>query len=313
MAQPADHRSPSSIRVVLLAGPTAVGKSEVALALAETLGGEIISVDSMQVYRGMDIGTGKPSPAERARVPHHLVDVVDVRQPFDAAQFVDLAQRAVEDIQARGRVPILCGGTGLYFKAFMNGLGEAPPTDAALRAVLEATPLPELLRELAARDPVTYQRIDRHNPRRVFRAVEVIRLTGKPFSAQRASWRRLPPAPKASPLWIGLARAPEDLHRRIEARVDSMFAHGWIDETRHLLEHGLAENRNALQALGYRQIAEYLLGERSLSDTIELIKRRTRQFARRQMTWFRRQLRLTWVPLDPNSTTEAILKSVLHS
>src|SRR5512136_1607037 len=189
-AEPEDSLASTSSppRLVLLAGPTAVGKSPVALLLAEKLGGEIISVDSMHVYRGMDIGTAKPSPADRARVPHHLVDVVEVTEPFDAAQFVQLARRAVADIQGRGRLPILCGGTGLYFKAFLEGLGHAPRADAGLRTVLEATPLPELLRELAERDPVTYERIDRQNPRRVIRAIEVIRLTGKPFSAQRAVW-----------------------------------------------------------------------------------------------------------------------------
>src|SRR5438067_1732180 len=171
---------------ILLTGPTAVGKSELALLLAERLSGEIISVDSMQVYRGLDIGTAKPPPEQRARVGHHLIDVVEITEPFDAAQFVRLARKAMEEIQARGRVPILCGGTGLYFKAFLEGLGEAPPGDAALRAKLAAAPLAELLAELAERDPEIYQRIDRKNFRRVIRAVEVIRLTGKPFSEQRA-------------------------------------------------------------------------------------------------------------------------------
>src|SRR5881296_550661 len=140
---------------VLLAGPTGVGKSEVALLLAERVGGEIISVDSMQVYRGLDIGTGKPTAEERKRVPHHLIDVVDLTEPFDVAQFVTRAHRAVAEIQARGRVPILCGGTGLYFKASLEGLGQAPPSDAALRAELEATPLPRLLEELSERDRAT--------------------------------------------------------------------------------------------------------------------------------------------------------------
>src|SRR2546428_9681824 len=146
---------------ILVAGPTAVGKSEVAVLLAEKVGGEIISVDSMQVYRGLDLGTAKPSPEQRARVPHHLIDVVEINEPFDAAQFVRLAPKAVAEIQSRGKMPILCGGTGLYFKAFLEGLGEAPPADAALRAELEATPLPRLLEELSERDRATYERIDR--------------------------------------------------------------------------------------------------------------------------------------------------------
>ena len=173
MADEPENGPPSSIShfaPLLLAGPTAVGKSEIAALLAERLGGEIISVDSMQVYRGMDIGTAKPSPGERARVPHHLIDVLDLPESFDAAQFLQLAHRSVSDIQARGRVPILCGGTGLYFKVFLEGLGPAPQADAALRDILHATPLPELLRELAERDPAAYERIDRQNPRRVIRS-----------------------------------------------------------------------------------------------------------------------------------------------
>ena len=293
-----------------LAGPTAAGKSEIAIRLAEMVGGEIVSVDSMQVYRGMDIGTAKASPAERARVPHHLVDIVEVTQPFDAAQFMHLAHQAVTDIQSRGRVPILCGGTGLYFKAFLEGLGDAPPADAALRARLEATPLPELLRELAERDPVTYERIDRQNPRRVIRAVEVIRLTGKPFSARRAVWQPSSLVPRLSPHCFGLARSQADLHQRIAARVDAMFRRGWVVETEALLQRGLAQNRTAMQALGYRQIAEHLHGVRSLPETIELIKLRTRQFAKRQMTWFRRQLPLTWISLDPHGSAEDVVRTL---
>src|SRR5262245_22218552 len=156
-----------------LAGPTAVGKSELALRLAEKLNGEIVSVDSMQVYRGLEIGTAKPSVEDRARVPHHLIDVVDLTESFDAAQFVRLANEAVAGIRARNRLPILCGGTGLYFKAFLQGLGEAPAANPTLRAELEATPLPQLLEELAMSDPASYEQIDRQNKRRVIRAVEV--------------------------------------------------------------------------------------------------------------------------------------------
>src|SRR5580698_1203828 len=157
-------------RPIFIAGPTAVGKSAAALALAERIGGEIISVDSMQVYRGLDIGTAKPTTAERARLPHHLIDICDLREAFDAAQFVRLAQKGVEEIQARGRTPVFCGGTGLYFKAFLEGLGEAPPANEKLRAELEAAPLERLLDELQERDPATFEKIDRQNPRRVIRA-----------------------------------------------------------------------------------------------------------------------------------------------
>ena len=301
MATTPQTHLPSSLvplRPLVLAGPTAVGKSEIALLLAEKLNGEIVSVDSMQVYRGLDLGTAKPSAAERARVRHHLVDVVEVTEPFDAAQFTRFARQAVSEIQGRDRVPILCGGKGLYFKAFFEGLGEAPPGDAALRAELEATPVAELLRELAERDPATYERIDRQNPRRVIRAVEVIRLTGKPFSAQRARWRPSAISHHQS-LCFGLARSSADLHRRIDARVEQMFRAGLVAETEALLARGLAQNKTAMQALGYRQVVEYLRGERSLAETIDLVKIRTRQFAKRQMTWFRRQLPLAWIKVEP--------------
>ena len=305
MATQSHFPSPNLQLPIFIAGPTAVGKSEIALLLAEKIDGEIISVDSMQVYRGLDIGTAKPSSAARARVPHHLIDVVDVTEPFDAAKFVELANKTVAEIQSRSRVPILCGGTGLYFKAFLEGLGEAPPADEKLRAELEAAPLADLLRELAVRDPATYEKIDRQNPRRVIRAVEVIRLTGKPFSAQRADWNAKPET-RNPKLFFGLSRSNSDLRTRINARVDEMFRRGLVAETEQLLKRGLAENKTALQALGYRQVVEHLHGERSLAETVELVKIRTRQFAKRQRTWFRRQLTLDWIELKPSDTPESV-------
>src|SRR5665213_1657173 len=174
--------------VIFLAGPTAAGKSAAAMELCARLGGEIISVDSMQVYQGLDIGTAKPSAAERQRVRHHLIDVVTLKESFDAAQFVRRAEWAAQDIRARGRRPVFCGGTGFYFNAYLEGLGPAPPSDAKIRAELQATPLAQLLEELERCDPVAFQAMDRQNPRRVMRALEVIRLTGQPFSTQRAHW-----------------------------------------------------------------------------------------------------------------------------
>jgi tRNA dimethylallyltransferase len=335
-SSPQNPGAPASGTPLFLAGPTAVGKSEVALLLAEQLDGEIISVDSMQVYRGLDLGTAKPSAAERARVPHHLIDVVDLNEPFDAARFVEQAHRAVAEIQSRKRRPVFCGGTGLYFKAFLEGLGEAPSADAKLRAELEAAPLADLLRELAERDPATYERIDRQNPRRVIRALEVIRLTGRPFSEQMARWTGTSGGPQsgasecgsrgrsphqreadgsrltdhASRLF-GLTRSPAGLRARINACVDDMFRRGLVAETEQLLRRGLAENKTAMQALGYRQVVEYLRGERSLAETIELVKIRTRQFAKRQMTWFRRQLALTWIEVGQVEDGRAVAEHIL--
>jgi len=302
--------------LILLAGPTAVGKSEAALLLAEKLGGEIVSVDSMQVYRGLDIGTAKPAQEERARVRHHLIDVVNLTQPFDAARFVRLAREAVADIQARGHLPILCGGTGLYFNAFLDGLGDAPSADAALRSELEATPLSDLLTELAAKDPATYETIDRENARRVLRAVEAIRVTGKPHSQQRATWSRSAPGRSATGpaterhLFIGLTRSSPDLQQRIYRRVEKMFEQGLVAETEELLKHGLAENRTAMQALGYRQVAEHLRGMRSLPETIELVKIRTRQFAKRQMTWFKKYGAWKWINPGTQDCTAVALEFI---
>jgi len=310
MAKPRDiHLQSSTVhpQPILLAGPTAVGKSEVALRLAGLLGGEIISVDSMQVYRGLDVGTAKPSAADRARVPHHLIDVMDLREPFDAAKFVELARPAVSEIQSRRRVPILCGGTGLYFKAFLDGLGKAPAADPNVRAELEATPLAALLTELAQRDPLTYDTIDRRNPRRVIRAVEVIRLTGTPFSAQRANWNPASAIEPPAACFVGLTRSTADLRIRIDARVEQMFQRGLVQETRQLLERGLAQNPTAMQAIGYRQVVEHCRGERSLPETIELVKTRTRQLAKRQMTWFRKQPGIRWIELAPNDEINAIV------
>jgi tRNA dimethylallyltransferase len=293
-----------------LAGPTAVGKSEMALLLARELHGEIVSVDSMQVYRGLDIGTAKPSSTERAAVPHHLIDITDLTDSFDAARFVETARAAISDITSRGRLPILCGGTGLYFKALLEGLGTAPPGDPHVRSELETMSLRDLLQELATADPETYQRIDRRNPRRVVRALEVIRLTGKPFSQQRVSWRQSSLQP--GNFWA-LTRSPAELRRKIDRRVEEMFHRGLVAETSELSKRGLAENLTASQALGYKQVIEHLNGVRSLPETIELVKTRTWQFAKRQLTWFRRQHAFTWITIQSGESAQRIAEQIIST
>ena len=301
-----------------IAGPTGVGKSGVALALAERIGGEIISVDSMQVYRGMDIGTAKPSAAEQTRVRHHLLDVVGLTEPFSAAEFVRLAGGAVANIEQRRKVPIFCGGTGLYFQAYLEGLGETPPPDPGLRATLEPAPLDELLQELQRTDPATFDKIDRANKRRVIRALEIIRITGKPVAAQKSPWSRGSAAPRievklAQRNFVGLERAHEDLVRRIDRRVERMFEKGLVDEVTSLMARGLEQNKTAMQALGYRQVVEFLRGVRSLDETVALIQTKTRQYAKRQRTWFRQQPGLRWVSVaeleDPQQTAVALLET----
>jgi tRNA dimethylallyltransferase len=257
----------------------------------------------------LDVGTAKPTSAERARVPHHLIDIVNLTDSFDAAQFVVRAQAAVAEIRGRGRTAILCGGTGLYFNAWLNGLGAAPPPDPALRAELEAMPLPALLDELSRHDATTFDEIDVHNRRRVVRAVEVIRLTGKPFYQQRADWPDR--APSLAGRSFGLSRSREDVIRRLNLRVEAMFAAGLITETQALAARGLENNRTASQAIGYRQVLEHLRGERSRLETIELVKVRTRQFAKRQLTWFQGQMDLRWVEVSaaesPSETAARIV------
>ncbi|MEO5804470.1 MAG: tRNA (adenosine(37)-N6)-dimethylallyltransferase MiaA, partial [Verrucomicrobiota bacterium] len=203
-----------STQPIFIAGPTAVGKSAIALELAQRLDGEIISVDSMQVYRGLDIGTAKPTRAEREKIPHHLIDVANLDETFDAAKFCALAGKAVSEIRSRNRLPIFCGGTGFYFKAFLEGLGDAPPANLELRRALETTSLADLLEELKQKDGVTFDKIDRQNPRRVIRAVEVIRLTGKPVSEQRSTWSKSANTLMQKASCIGFSRTNSDLHSR---------------------------------------------------------------------------------------------------
>jgi tRNA dimethylallyltransferase len=296
---------------VFLGGPTGAGKSEVALLLAQALGGEIISVDSMQVFRGMDIGTAKPSIAERQLVRHYLIDIAEPSEAFSAAQFVQKAGEALAGIEARRRRPVFCGGTGLYFKALLQGLGEAPPPDPLLRKQLEAMPLKDLLDELARADSGTFANIDQHNRRRVLRAIEVIRLTGRPFSAQRSPWKSSS-GPRTCPQFFGIRRHPDDLRERIDRRVDLMFERGLVEETRKLLERGLTQNPTAMQAIGYRQVVEHLRGERSLLDTIALVKKRTRTFAKRQMTWFRHQFALEWIDVAPDESSISVAERILE-
>ena len=284
---------------IYLTGATASGKSALAMHLAKRLGGEIISVDSMQVYCGLNIGTAKPSVEEQAEVPHHLIDVAQLSEAFDAAQFVRLAKSASESISSRGRIPIFCGGTGLYFRALMEGLGNSPPSDELLRDELSLLPFESLVAELKIKDPKAAKQIDLKNPRRVLRAVEVIRLTGRPYSEQRIGWDKLKRAPENL---FCINREVDVLNQRIHKRVDEMFSLGLIEETQILIKQGLRDNRNACQALGYRQVLDLLDGELSLESVVDKVKIKTRQFAKRQRSWFRNQMQcdlLDW-PEDEN-------------
>jgi tRNA dimethylallyltransferase len=273
---------------IYLTGATASGKSALAMHLAKKLGGEIISVDSMQVYCGLNIGTAKPNAEEQSEVQHHLIDVAQLSEAFDAAQFVRLAKRASKSISERGRIPIFCGGTGLYFRALMEGLGDSPPSDELIRNELSLIPLESLVMELKVKDPEAAKHIDLKNPRRVLRAIEVIRLTGRPYSEQRIGWKNLDRAPQNL---FCINREVDVLNQRIHKRVDEMFHQGLIEETQNLIKQGLRGNRNACQALGYRQVLDLLDGKLSLESVVDQVKTKTRQFAKRQRSWFRNQMK----------------------
>ena len=297
--------------VIYITGATASGKSALAMRLANTLGGEIISVDSMQVYCGLNIGTAKPSAQEQNEIQHHLIDVAQLSEAFDAAQFVSLAQQALKLIWKRGRVPIFCGGTGLYFRALIEGLGESPPSDESLRDELALMPIESLVAELQIKDPEAAKQVDLKNPRRVLRAIEVIRLTGRPYSEQRIGWDNVDKAPQNL---FCISREVDVLNQRIHKRVDEMFNQGLVEETQTLIKKGLRNNRNACQALGYRQVLDLLDGKLDLENVVHQVKTKTRQFAKRQRSWFRNQMKcksLEWPDEeDLNSFSEQLLANI---
>lgn len=293
---------------LILTGPTACGKTALALELCARVGGEVVALDSMTVYRGMSIGTAKPSAAERARVPHHLIDVLDPWDSLTVAWWLERATEACADIVARGKRPIFVGGTPFYLKALLHGLFDGPPADAALRAQLEAEAASVGNEALHARlrevDAKTAARLHPNDVRRVVRALEVFALTGKPISDWQQSWdtpafasETGAPPPAAIPAVV-LELPREVLYDRINRRVGAMLEAGWVDEVRALraLPHPLS--REARQALGYGELLAWLGTGGALDEVADLIRTRTRQFAKRQLTWFRHLPSLVPVPAD---------------
>jgi tRNA dimethylallyltransferase len=278
--------------VLVLTGPTGSGKSELALELVERLDAEIIALDSMTLYRGMDIGTAKPTAAEQRRVRHHLLDVLDPWESANVAWWLSRAADCTRDIQARGKRVLFVGGTALYLKALMYGLFSGPPADLALRQRLldEAeTAGPAVLHARLARiDPATAARLHPNDVRRVVRALEVNELTGRPLSTWQTQWRRAETHTEpASPQVLALDLPRRELYARIDTRLDHMMEAGLVDEVRALGALGRPLSREAMQALGYKEIFAYLDGGATLKETTERIKQRSRNFAKRQLTWFR--------------------------
>ncbi|WP_433296741.1 tRNA (adenosine(37)-N6)-dimethylallyltransferase MiaA [Actinoplanes sp. CA-030573] len=286
-------------RVITIVGPTAAGKSALSIALAHELGGEVVNADSMQLYRGMDVGTAKLTADERAGVPHHLLDIWDVTVPAAVAEYQALARAAIDDILARGRVPLLVGGSGLYVRAVLEEF-EFPGTDPGIRARLEAElaadgPAP-LFARLRGWDPAAAEKILPSNGRRIVRALEVIELTGRPFTASLPA-----PTPHYASVQIGVDREPAALDERIGRRVDLMWANGMVDEVRGLLPLGLRDGRTASRALGYQQAIAQIDGELTEEQAKAETAQGTRRFVRRQRSWFRRDPAIHW--LDGASDT----------
>lgn len=296
-------------RILAVVGATASGKSALALRLAEELNGEILSCDSMQVYRGMDVGTAKPTPAERERIPHHLIDVASPDEPFSCGDYLTLARQAVGEVLSRGRLPIFCGGTGLYLDRFLSGGLEDTAGDGEVRRQLFAYAAERgvhaLHERLAAVDPESALAIHENNVKRVVRALEIYEVTGTPKSEYDRRTR------DAESLYdacvIGLDYADREvLYRRIDARVDQMLADGLEAETRSLMRDGTFEKcPTAAQAIGYKELFFYLDGKESLSDAAERLKTATRHYAKRQMTWFRAKPYVRWISMTRDGEARA--------
>lgn len=299
-----------------LTGPTASGKTAVAMAMAARLDAEIISLDSMAIYRGMNIGTAKPSRKERERIPHHLLDIVDPDQQYSVSQYVKAANETIADIRRRGKEVLFVGGTPLYLKSLLRGLFEGPPADWEFRREIEnevadvgLEALHERLRQV---DPLTADRLHPNDKRRMIRALEVYTLTGQPISHLQTQFEEEHDADACKVFVLNWPK--ESLHARIASRVDRMMKQGLVDEVRGLLDRYRQLSHTASQAVGYREVVEHLAQQHSLEETIELMQTRTRRFAKRQLTWFRSLTECRHVdatePIDPHELSARMIESI---
>jgi tRNA dimethylallyltransferase len=288
--------------ILAILGPTASGKSAVALEICRRAGAEILSVDSMQVYKEMDIGTAKPTPAEQAEVRHHLIDLVAPDEPFTVARFVELADAVIADARRRNVPLVVTGGTPLYYKALFEGLFEGPGADETIRARLREVPGEDLYRRLKQVDPAAAERIHANDQKRLVRALEVYELTGQPISSFQTHWEEKSPA-RYEAKWVGLDWDREVLNRRINARTRAMMEAGWVDEVRGLLQKYGTLSHTAAEATGYAELIAHVQGKMSLDDATEQIKIGTRQLARRQMKWLRRFPNVKWLRGDQGIET----------
>ena len=302
--------------LLVIVGPTGVGKSEVAFDLTSRLKAEIISADSRKIYRGMDIGTAKPSPEVRSKVPYHLIDIASPDEVFSAAEFKRRAESIIKKIQEDKRLPLLVGGSGLYIRAVVDGIFAGYGTDWDLRARLREKEKDKgkgsLYEELKRVDPLAASHLHSHDVRRVIRALEVYYLSGKPISYHQ---RRSPYSPSPCTVMVGLRMKRRALYQLINRRVDAMIKEGLVGEVEGLLDKGYNEDLSSMQGLGYRQIIGYLKGKYSREEAVRLIKRDTRRFAKRQLSWFNKDPRIIWLDREkfptPAETSEKIVQILL--
>ena len=294
--------------IICVVGPTASGKTALAIELAKAFNGEIVSCDSMQIYRRMDIGTAKPTAEERQGIPHHMIDVADPEESFSVSRYCQMATPIVEDILRRGKTCIIAGGTGLYVDALIRGNDFAPIPSTGCRQRLErraeAEGIQVLTQELSAVDPESVQRAQ-GNPRRIIRALEVYLETGQTLTAHNLATQAIPP--RFSPLWIGLDDEDrQDLYRRIDLRVDLMLEQGLLEEIRSLLDSGIPESATAMQAIGYKEFIDALRVRIPMEQAVSDLKQATRRYAKRQKTWFRRNRDIHWILRHPGQTSQEI-------
>lgn len=296
--------------IICIAGPTASGKTALAVQLAKALGGEVVSCDSMQVYRGMDIGTAKPTPDEMDGIVHHMLDVADPCEDFSVSRYCEMASPIVDDIVARGKTAIIAGGTGLYMDALIKGNSFAPCPSTGVREKLEAEAdklgMEEMLRRLSTIDPDSADRLHLKDRKRILRALEVYHETGKTITEHNRMTQQIPP--KYGALWFALD--DEDrrtLYDRIDRRVEKMLNDGLLTEIQALLDKGIPENTTALQAIGYKEYISALKGNCTIDEATALVQQSSRHYAKRQLTWFRRNQAIHWLVRSPGETTDEIL------
>lgn len=309
---------PAAVDCWFLTGPTAAGKTQVGLELAERIGAEIVSLDSMTLYVGMGIGTAKPTAEDRTRVPHHLLDLVPPAEDYSLAEYLDAAHEKIHEIRSRGKQVLFVGGTALYLKSLLRGVYQGPPPDWEFREAIEKelaiVGLPELHKRLTVIDPLLAAKLHPNDKRRIIRALEVFRVTGEPLSHRQTHFDEGRSASQCKVFVLSWPR--DELHQRIEARVDTMFAAGLVEEVRGLLANYGNLSRTASQAVGYREVMEYLAKPtsqpNSLTQCIDLVKARTRQFARRQETWFRGLPECTFVPQAADMSPGEVASNIVH-